>query len=356
MSYLENSGVPCKHFKDPIYKPGDALEFLNHFLDEQTPWIGSPPFQRIIQQYGLELSLKAPYLMHAIIAFSASHLHYLHREEKKYSIAFALHYALSLSGYSSELRATLNPSNADAIIASSYLHTMLAFRNVQPQPKDNPDVDTDVGRGLTWLRAMRGVSILWGMSDMRSLLKGSIMLNMENDREVSIKRTSGHYKPYEANPWALEASKALLRLFEVDCDQYTFKNSYEGPLGSLSQLMRPGTGRDTVCAFMSFVGDLPTLFIQLLDHNDPRALLILCYWSAMLSQIDYWWVVDPATFVCRELCAYLERIPQQEIHDLLQFPASKCGYTIGYNSPLSKDYQVHRLPSLNQENSTAEDI
>lgn len=77
---------------------------------------------------------------------------------------------------------------------------------------------------------------------------------------------------------------------------------------------------------MAFAGELPNSFVRLLDERDPRALLILCYWSALLSQLDFWWVIESAHTVCRELCAYLDKVPDQRVRNLLQFPASKCDY------------------------------
>ncbi|KAF7876650.1 hypothetical protein EAF04_001735 [Stromatinia cepivora] len=324
MFYLEKSDVSSWHVKNLYYEPGDAIELLNHFLGVTTPWFGSPSFQRIMQHCGLGLSLKAPYLMHTILAFSASHLHYLHPEEKKYSTASMLHYNPSLALYSSELLTTLSASNADVIIASSYFHTMLAFRNVQL----NPDIDTNAGGAFTWLHTMRGVPILWDTKDMRSHLEGSVLLDMEHDCKVLDEGICDHDKPEDGSTWALETSRALHGLFEVDCDPYTFRNTYRGPLRRLCHLMRLGTGQEAACAFMSFVGELPTPFALLLEQKDPRALLILCYWSALFSQINYWWVVESASIVCRWLCAYLERTTKQRLHDLLHFPASKCGYVM----------------------------
>ncbi|KAI9643298.1 hypothetical protein NHQ30_007915 [Ciborinia camelliae] len=328
ISELEQSGVLTQHSKDSVYKSDDALELLNHFLDCTSPWIGTTAFQRILQQHGLELSLNAPYLMHAILAFSARHLIYLRPEEKKYNIAFALHYALSLSSYSLQLRTIFDASNADASLASSYLHTMLAFKNVQPQ--NHSTVDVDAAGGLTWLRAMRGVTVLWSMSDIRSHQKNSLFLGLDNHcKQVAEGEAPDLDDVLPAlNSWALETSRAIRGLFEVDCDPDTFKNSYEGPLNNLYQLMRLGNDRDVICRFMSFVGELPDSFVELLDQKEPRALLMLCYWSALLTQHESWWVGGPAKVVCKRLCSYLDGILDQRVHDLLQFPASNCGYTM----------------------------
>lgn len=240
VSSLKYSGV-CGHFEDPIYRPGDALDLLNHFLETDDPWMGSPSFQQIVQRYGLGFSLKAPYLMHAILAFSACHLDYLYPHEKKYSIAFTLHYSLSLSSYSRQLRKSSDPSNADATIASSYLHTMMAFRNVQSP--DHIKFSADSG-GLPWLRAMRGVTIMWETSDLRVNLRGSVLLELQRYGHCSRDRSRD-----VISSMALEIPTEFHKLYEVDCDPDTFKNSYEKPLLLFSELMRVGTSRETICKF-----------------------------------------------------------------------------------------------------------
>jgi hypothetical protein len=53
---------------------------------------------------------------------------------------------------------------------------------------------------------------------------------------------------------------------------------------------------------------------------------MLCYWCALLSQIDQWWIVDSAAVECLRLCKFLDAIPDQRIRTLLSFPAGKCGY------------------------------
>jgi hypothetical protein len=322
-SYLEKSGIPCRHFKSPTYKPGDTLELLDHFVETNIPWIGSSEYQRLIQQHGIKLCLEAPYLLHTIIAFSASHLNFLRPEQRKYGIAFALHYSLSLSSYSAQLHAPLDVRKADAIIACCHLHTMLAFQNVQ-----SGDSAVDVG-GFAWLRAMQGVAILWNTGNIRPYLEGNIWRKKTLESRALENITYDHTESSAADSWASNTSRALHQLFSEQSDPISHHNSpYQEPLRRLCLLMQHSMEQDAICMFMAFIGNLPDSFVQLLGQKDPRAMLLMCYWCALLSQIDQWWIVSSAKFICRTLCNTLSKTPDQRIYNLLQFPATKCGYAM----------------------------
>jgi hypothetical protein len=321
-SYLEKAAIPYPQLKNSTFNHWDNLELLNHFVEIAVPCIGSPECQRILQQHGLQLSLGAPYLLHAILAFSASHLSFLRPNQGKYSIATTLHYSRSLTSYSSQIRTCLDANNADSILGCCHLHTMLAFRNVQ----SIENVEDDYA--LTWLRTMRGVRILRDTSNLRPCLDGCIWRPVLIESTSSEEVACNHTESEETNSWASITSKALHRLCEVEFNPTMQGNPYQQPLSRLCLLMRCDIGQDKIGMFMVFIGKLPYSFIQLLDQNDPRAMLILCYWCALLSQIEQWWIVRSANVECTRLCTYLDTIPDQRIHDMLRFPASKCGYLI----------------------------
>lgn len=318
-SYLEKVGIPCVQLKNPTEPPCANLELLDHFTKEAGPWIGSPECQRMMQQHGLQLSVEAPYLMHAILAFSASHLNFLHPTERKYRIAATLHYDLSLALYSAQIRNGIDACNADAILGCCFLHTMLAFQNVQSAEQ------VESGNELTWLRTMQGTAIL--RSNIHPHLDDTsiwhrVAIESRGEEEFFCNHIESEIS------WASTTSKALHRLCEMELESSVQENPYEKPLSRLCLLMQCDIGQDKIGMFMSFIGRLPPNFVQLLDGNDPRATLILCYWCALLSQIEQWWIVRSATVECARFCAYLDTIPDEMVHDLLRFPASKCGYLI----------------------------
>jgi hypothetical protein len=318
--YLEKMGVPGHQ---PTYDPADTLELLDHFMEATTVWIGSPKVQKVMQEYGLQLSLTAPYLLHSIAAFSASHLSLSRPNQKKYSMAAILHYERSLTSYSIELRTHLDASNADSIIGCSHLQTMLAFGNVYQSL-----ASFSGGGEFAWLRAMRGVTILWDTPNLRPHLENSIWYRVCIDTRASDSSVCNHTEPDETNLWASHTSTVLHQLCDRGPNPGIQENPYQVALSHLCPLMRGDIGQGTIGPFMFLIGSLPSSYIELLDRKDPRAMLILCYWSTFLSQIDQWWITRSAKIVCTRLCKYLDTIPDSRIHDLLRFPASKCGYSM----------------------------
>ncbi|KAL5324802.1 hypothetical protein ACEPPN_005920 [Leptodophora sp. 'Broadleaf-Isolate-01'] len=271
-----------------------------------------------MQQHCLQLSVGAPYLLHAVLAFSASHLNFLLPHERRYGVTATFHYDLSLASYSSEITTRLDATNGDSLLGACHLHTMLAFRNLQSAD------DTEEEKPFTWLRTMQGTAIL--RSNLCPYLEASVWHSVAVESRSWEEAFCNHLD--SDNSWASLTSWALHRLCGVDPDPMLRENPYEKPLSRLCLLMRCEIGQDKIGMFMSFIGRLPPLFVQLLDRNDSKAMLILCYWSALLSQIDQWWIVSSAVGECLRLCKFLDEIPDQRIRDLLGFPASKCGYVL----------------------------
>jgi hypothetical protein len=67
---------------------------------------------------------------------------------------------------------------------------------------------------------------------------------------------------------------------------------------------------------------------NLLLEKDPRALLILGYWFAILCKLNQWWIDDRAKLECRSICMYLEHNDDHRIVGLLEFPAEACEYAL----------------------------
>lgn len=315
LDHREIPTVPCSELKSLADNPCNSIELLSHFFDEAGPWIGSPACQRTMQQHCLQLSVEAPYLLHALLAFSANHLSFLHPAERRYRVTAIFHYDISLASYSARIRTRLE---ADSLLGACYLHTMLAFRNLQSA--DN----AESGNALTWLRTMQGTAIL--RSHLRPNLNESVWQPVAIESRSLEDAACNHLDSDDS--WASSTSLAFHQLCEADVEPMLEENPYEKPLSRLCLLMRCQIGQDKIGMFMSFIGRLPSSFVQLLDQNDTRAMLILCYWCALLGQIDQWWIVGSAAGECLRLCKLLNAIPDQRIRDLLKFPANKCGYVI----------------------------
>jgi hypothetical protein len=275
-----------------------------------------------MQLHSLQLSVGAPYLLHAIIAFSARHLNFLRPDEKDYDIVASLHYGQSLVAYTSQLRDSLDAKNSEAMVGCCHLHTILAFENIRS------GIYVGQGDGLTWVRAMRGAPVLWNTTNLQSLVSDSIWNPVCVDAHSRSPDRCNHALMEETDSWATTTCKALHQLCEVPSNSIQQRNPYEQPLSRLCDLMRCSMGHEDIGSFVAFICSLPLTFVQLLERNEPRALLIVCYWCALISQIDQWWIGGPSKAECFRLCTYLESISDQKIRDLLHFPREKCGHWI----------------------------
>ena len=195
---------------------------------------------------------------------------------------------------------------------------MLAFRNLQLEDSSQE------GNALTWLRTMQGTAVL--RSSLQTEFNESVWYPMTIESRSWEEAVCNHLDSDDS--WATRTSRALHQLF-VDSNTESGESPYEKPLAGLCQLLRCEIGQNEIGLFMSFIGRLPPSFVELLERNDPKAMLILCYWCALFSQIDQWWIVASATSECLRLCKLLRAVPDQRIQELLQFSASKCGFIAG---------------------------
>ena len=308
---------------------GDAArELLDHFLDATTNWLGSPDYQRIIQKRGFSLAIKAPYVLHAMLAISARHLSHL-KPCEKHNIVAAIHYQRALRTYFAQLGAPINSDNVDEIIGCGFLHTMLAFENISRFPEDERISTSreDAAASATWLRAMQGMGILQETRDIRSRSKDSIWLPVFH-ASGGCEDIRCQHAGEAADTEVTAISRSLHALCDVPLDSSGLGHVYHHPLELLCGLIRVDASHESVGRFIVFIGQLSPMFVQLFEQGDVKATLLMAYWCALMIGIDQWWIVNSAISECRRLCAILDRVSVSPIRELLHFPAQKCNYVL----------------------------
>ncbi|KAG4442633.1 hypothetical protein IFR05_001889 [Cadophora sp. M221] len=297
------------------------FELLSHFFTIAGPSIGSSGCQKVLQKHGLELSRSAPYFLHAILAFSASHLNFLHPQENKYEIAASIYYGLSLKSYAAQISAGLDANNADSVVGCGYLHTMLAFRNVQSG-------DLAGAGDLGWLKTMQGVRILWATKILHSGLTNSPWRPLCAESRVTHEFRCNHAETGNSGAAMEDISRALHQFLEVGFSPSGSGNVYKEPLNRLCMILQSYSGHDKIEMSTALIGLLSPTFLELLDRKDPKAIMIICYWCAIFGRNEQWWITRSAQLECVKLCAYLSSIPDRAVQELLRFPASQCGYAL----------------------------
>lgn len=317
LEMLEQENVPCKHFLDPTYTRADALDLFHHFFDlRETTWIASPACQNVLQEHGFELSQNAPYIIHAILAFSAAHMNHLVPQESKYRIASALHYHRSLQLYQNHLNNELREEDADALFACSILHSILAFVH-----GTTADADQKLHSNNTtpsWTTTFQGNHILLNTPMLHStLLQGvwSSIIHRFLDR--------GNDMPDSSLPMSQHRAGDLRQINALaeTCTNLAPAQQalYEEPIAGLRVLAQFPARPEVLGRYIFFMTRLQCAFVHLLKEDDPNALLVLGFWCAFLSRIDQWWTVASAQMECRRICAYIRSLGDPQFIRLVDF-------------------------------------
>lgn len=114
--------------------------------------------------------------------------------------------------------------------------------------------------------------------------------------------------------------RAFVELCEIDEETTCESNPYHKIVRHLAPLLRLAPHPDNFVILMAFLGRTWPNFRPLVTRRDPKGLLILSYWLALLRQIDQWWVSRRAYTACRAIMSYLSQTGDDKIISLLPFP------------------------------------
>lgn len=293
------------------------MDLLDHFMHtNHRLWIGGPSCQRILQQHGPRLTVEAPYLRFAILSFSAYHLATVRPGTKKYELAGAIYYNCALQSYSIALR---NPGAAqlDALFASSILLGMITYKSLTSSSQQrDPGANKEPVLNIAGLRAMAGFQVIKGVPALQPMLGQSVMIGQcESDGLGYLKSGPEYYEKI--------ATVERLEMFcKVDDRATTPEGVQDAALSSLRQLMLSDFGEDMISTYCFFTRGFDSRFMSLLEINDPKSLLLLCYWYAIAARIGQWWMVDSARLDGINLLNFLRENSSTDMQELLKFPSA----------------------------------
>ncbi|GAB1733475.1 hypothetical protein NU195Hw_g9379t1 [Hortaea werneckii] len=342
LSCLEKLNVPRQAPGDhSAYQRQDALELMDHFEDTLEPWLGSPVAQSMIQEHGIQIGLKAPYLLHALLAYSASHLSRLHPEQPKYSEAAKIHFTRSLQAYSTELVYELERGNANALLSASGILAKLSFINtpvLSNEKMSAPPVPA-------WIRSMQGVRTIMSTPTLRKQLEEGLLGEVVRYYTgsalvpVTLCRSDDGQMLHTALIHALRSlclrpATTTHSPAAVVVGSSPPLNTYTAVLDRLERLMLCELRNETVDPMLAFIATLEPSFLELLEQHDERASLILAFWCTRIGVIGQWWTGPSAKAECRRICERLADSKDPGVRDLLAYPARFCGFSLEGQSQL----------------------
>ena len=301
--------------------PTSNVRILQHFQTITSLTLGSTKCRDVMHSFVAQKARQYPYLMHIVLAVSAAHLKrlhdniYLHNLRLKYSIAEAAHWQTGLQLYQEEL------SNAkpdfDATIATTFLTVIFTFSLDDEIPSDaymgdnndkfshaiNPMAATSGFRALRDVFGEFMYSSIW-----RSVLRGS-----DDDYGTF---SNGDQIGIDGLP------PAFVDLCDFDASTNSKNNEYYYIVRLLTPLFLLEPNFENFTKLMAFAGRAWPAFRPLVHRKDPRGLLLLAYWFALLKQVDQWWVMQRGKTECMAIVNYLSQLEDPKINALLPFPAS----------------------------------
>ncbi|BAE61385.1 unnamed protein product [Aspergillus oryzae RIB40] len=221
--------------------------------------------------------------------------------------------------YRQSLQQPIGRDNMDMLITSCILLGMFSFAAETTSPLDSW-VFSDDPISMNWLSVQCGLRCLLEIT--KPWMDDSIW-NEPFQESSNYEYADDHRVGRE------DLDPELADLCDITDTTTEETNPYHWPLRMLCPLLRIPRHKCGASRITNFMGRLLSDFVNLLAAKEPRALLIMSYWLALMcTSVDEWWVGPRVTLECRAICMYLEACGDRRIVELLDFPARSCGFKI----------------------------
>ena len=271
-----------------VQKP-QLRTILDHFLTCEEDWLAGAPFQSLIQQHGITIGLQSTYLLHAIVAVSADHLYVTKQQDEDLHVIGQFHDAVSLRLYQEKLQ-DIHAEDLDPIYACGILQIIMTLRCTLVDMLEGEDLWDGFEMLLAAIKTMRIFPALAEPFEDKTHKVPSIFraLFERSNFPAHINLGDEALAPIASSIAPLEA---LVRYVTGDD---VFDRVYMEPFAYLIRISKRDSQSQFLETDMAFSSQLKDHYLEALQSRDPVAILLLCYWFALLSRIKQWWIHDPA--------------------------------------------------------------
>lgn len=305
----------------------DCVQALHHFQVETYQTLGGELVNQVVRQAISESVWQYPYLMHMVIAVSSGHQRRLfngtgqERGLRKLDLAEATHWHQGLQLYQAELARKDAPpgpgrTDFDALLAAMFLTIVFTFANGDRTLERTmiPHGNTFVEQIITPMASTGGFRALQAVPATPS--RDSLWLPVFEAADDGNGSFTSTQQGIEGLP------PALVELCELGQWSSSELDPYHKILRHLTPLLQMQSAPSSMNRIFAFGGRLHSTFRPLIQQNDAQALLLLCWWLALLRQVDEWWVRAWAEKSCHNIVTYLSLISDRRIQALLVYPAT----------------------------------
>lgn len=262
-------------------------------------------------------AVKEPCLLYSIMGVASTHWAYTLPSDRKRTMIAARFRHKATRLYRQHLELPINRDNMDMLITSCMLVGMFSFSAETTSPLDSW-VFSDDPVNMNWLAVQCGL---------RCLLEITKPWMNESIWNEPFQESSNYEYADDHRMGREDLDPDLADLCDITDTTTEETNSFHWPLRMLCPLLRIPRHKCGAPRITNFMGRLLPDFVNLLAAKEPRALLILSYWLALMcTSVDEWWVGPRVRLECQAICMYLEACGDGRIIELLDFPARACGY------------------------------
>lgn len=254
---------------------------MHHFTTITSQTFSDTPEQKLAWQNDIpSIAYDAQYLMDAILAVAALHLRSIQPGDQSLIRASHFYMASALAQYSSLLNSGLSAFNAEALFSTSAL---IAFQASASRRFDDDQGDGAYTLPLAWFHSFQGVKTVvmaswqWLRTSDRvyPIINGqpALALNLDPERKTFFAPLlDGMEEQLESMPGITRAET---------------RQAYEHSVAFLNWSHQ----RPVRNCILGFAATVSRRFVELLDHRDPRALVIAsCFFALTKAVDDVWWL------------------------------------------------------------------
>ncbi|KAK3389905.1 hypothetical protein B0H63DRAFT_105439 [Podospora didyma] len=316
------------------------LEIVNRFHARTILTVGNEKAAGIYQRESVRLAFQHPFLCHLVITLTLMHDRF--NISEKQTTAELFHWLEGTSQFNSIIsgasRGNLTSSQKDAVWIASIVLGCTTLAQVDSNNPEEIWPMQSTPSDLDWLKISTGKSEIWRLVN---LGRSDSAL-----RELCTDFAGGQPLPTATDSESLKVlPPELIELLELGSPTASpATNPYYGSAVVLARLLPLATTADNLIHFLQFIIQMTPRFMLLLEDKDPRALLLLVYYHAKISQDGRWWWRKRAMLEGQSICIFLERYHGNTSHleMLLEFP--KAHFWKGGNGYYGWDPPRSSLP------------
>ena len=309
------SHAPLVLAAQPRYTNHD-LYLVHHFTQHTARGFEGEAHAGLYSRQVLALALERPFLMHAMVALAACHLQHLDTDARRFRPVEAFHCNMASQGLRNAVSVINNLQDSDSVLSTAMLLNTLTFCAADYRDEEAAWNDVNLKPCWNWLRIQIGLTEL--LSRTKDFLAGSmwtLLFKWTNDFQILGPRQS-------------DLDVRIARFCNIDETSTSENNPYFDFVQLLGPLVIREPCQKYLPLYVRAVGGISNAFVDLLESQDHKALLLLAHWFALMCSIDQWWCVRRTRLGCRIMC----KILSQELDDndikLLALPAWACGFDL----------------------------